>query len=73
MTRESYLSPKEMAFIDELEKYENQWVAIVRNGEDERIVACGSRLSEAKQSALKQGFQDVVFMKVPSSHEIFAA
>ena len=66
------LSTKELAFIDELEKYEDQWVATLHNGEDEQIVGNGERLKEAKLAALERGFRDVVFMKVPSSHKIFA-
>jgi len=65
------LSDKQLAFMDELAKHEEQWVAILRNGDDERIVGSGKRLKEAKLSALESGFQDVVFMKVPSSHKIF--
>ena len=65
------LSDKELAFMDELAKHEEQWVAILRNGDDERIVGSGKRLKEAKLSALESGFRDVIFMKVPSSHKIF--
>jgi hypothetical protein len=65
------LSDKEITFMDELAKHENEWVAILRNGDDERIVASGRRLKEARQSAIESGFPDVVFMKVPSSHKIF--
>ena len=65
------LSDKQLAFMDELAKHEEQWVAILRNGDDERIVGSGQRLKEAKLAALKSGFRDVVFMKVPSSHKIF--
>jgi Family of unknown function (DUF5678) len=65
------LSPRELAFIDELEKYEDKWVAIVRRGENEKIVASGARLKDAKQQASQRGFREVVFMKVPSSHKIF--
>lgn len=65
------LSDKQIAFMDELAKHEEQWVAILRNGDDERIVGSGKRLKEAKLAALESGFRDVVFMKVPSSHKIF--
>jgi hypothetical protein len=65
------LSDKQLAFMDELAKHEEQWVAILRNGDNERIVGSGQRLKEAKRSALEGGFRDVVFMKVPSSHKIF--
>jgi hypothetical protein len=71
--RQVKLSDKELAFMDELAKHEEQWVAILRNGDDERIVGSGPRLKEAKRSALAAGFRDVVFMKVPSSHKIFVA
>jgi len=69
--RQVKLSDKELAFMDELAKHEEQWVAILRNGDDERIVGSGQRLKEAKRSALASGFRDVVFMKVPSSHKVF--
>ena len=68
--RQVKLSDKELAFMDELAKHEEQWVAILRNGDDERIVGSGQRLKEAKRSALARGFRDVVFMKVPSSHKV---
>lgn len=67
---EEELSEKELAFIDELEKYEDMWVAILRSGDDETIVASGERLRDAKRNAEEKGFKDVVFMKVPSSHKI---
>ncbi len=70
--KQPILSEKEIAFMGELEKYEDQWVAILRDGDDERIVGNGERLKEAKRDALKRGFREVVFMKVPSSHKIFA-
>jgi hypothetical protein len=60
-----------LPFKDQLAKYEDQWVAILRNGDDEKIVGSGNRLKEAKQSALDRGFREVVFMKVPSSHKVF--
>ena len=69
--REVKLTDKELAFMDELAKHEDQWVAILRNGDDERIVGSGRRLKEAKRSAIQGGFRNVVFMKVPSSHKIF--
>lgn len=65
------LSDAQLAFINELANHEDRWVAILRNGDYERIVGSGTRLKEAKQAALKQGYRDVVFMKVPSLHKIF--
>jgi hypothetical protein len=68
--REKTLGEKELAFIGELEKYEDKWVAILRNSEEETIVGSGASLKEAKRSAEERGFVDVVFMKVPSSHKV---
>ncbi|HEU4509968.1 MAG TPA: hypothetical protein VFR78_17170 [Pyrinomonadaceae bacterium] len=36
--KQAKLSDKEIAFMDELAKHEEQWVAILRNGDDEQIV-----------------------------------
>jgi hypothetical protein len=68
---EEEISEKELAFIGELEKYEDKWVAILRNGDDETIVGSGERLRDAKRDAEANGFRDVVFLKVPSSHKVF--
>ena len=65
------LDEKELALIDELDKYENKWVAIIRNGDEESVVGSGDNIKDAKLAAEARGFQDVVFLKVPSSHEIF--
>lgn len=65
------MSDKEIAFMDELAKHEDQWVAILRKGDDERIVGSGLRLKQAKQSAIESGYREVVFMKVPSLHKVF--
>jgi hypothetical protein len=67
---EEAISEKELAFINELEKYEGQWVAILRNGDDEVIVASGARLRDAKANAEASGFSEVVFMKVPSAGKL---
>jgi len=63
---------KELDFLNELQKHENKWVAIVGYGSDEeRVVATGDSIREARQSAESQGFNDTTFFKVPPSDKIF--
>ena len=64
-------SEKERAFAEELSKYEQQWVAILRSGEEETIVGNGKSIREARLVAEGKGFKEVVFLKVPSSHVAF--
>ena len=63
---------KELAFLKELEKHENKWVAIMDYGSDEEsIVATGENILEARQNAESLGFKDVTFFKVPPSDKVF--
>ena len=63
---------KELAFLKELEKHENKWVAIMGYGSDtENIVAIGDSIREARQNAQSRGFKDTTFFKVPPSDKIF--
>lgn len=62
---------KELAFADELAKYENEWVAIVRNGANEKIVGSGKRLLDAKAEADAKGIKNPVYLKVPSTTKVF--
>ena len=63
---------KESAFLKELEKHVNKWVAIMGYGSDEEsIVAAGDSIREARQNAESQGFKDTTFFKVPPSDKIF--
>lgn len=63
---------KELAFLKELEKHVNRWVAIIDYGSDqESIVATGESIREARQNAETQGFKDMTFFKVPPSDKIF--
>lgn len=64
---------KERAFADELAQYENEWVAIHRDGKVEKIVASGKTLIDAKREAESRGFKNPVYRKVPSSQTIFIA
>ena len=63
---------RELAFLKELDKHVNKWVAIVDYGsDDENIVATGDSIREARQNAESQGFKDSTFFKVPPSDKIF--
>jgi hypothetical protein len=63
---------KELAFLTELEKHENKWVAVMDYGSDqENIVAIGNSIREARQNAQSKGFNDTTFFKVPPSDKIF--
>ena len=63
---------KELAFLRELEKHVNKWVAIMGYGsDDEIIVAAGDTIREVRQNAESQGFKDTAFFKVPPTDKIF--
>ncbi len=62
----------ELAFLQELEKHINEWVAIAGYGSDEEsIVASGDSIVQARQKAESLGFKDTTFFKVPPSDKIF--
>ena len=54
----------EIAFVEELRKHENQWVAIHESGETETIVGSGSNAVEATREAEAKGFYDTILLKV---------
>lgn len=54
----------EIAFVEELRKHENQWVAIHESGETETIVGSGLSAVEAKREAEAKGFYDTILFKV---------
>ena len=63
---------KELHFLNELEKHVNKWVAIAGYGsDDERVVASGDSIIEARQKAESQGFKDATFFKVPPTDKLF--
>lgn len=63
---------KELAFLEELEKHVNKWVAIMGYGSDEEsIVAAGDSIREARQNAESLGFTDTTFFRVPPTDKIF--
>jgi hypothetical protein len=69
---EQELDQQELAFVRELEKHVNKWVAILNYGSDtETIVASGNTVIEARQEAEAKGFDDVTFFKAPSGERTF--
>ena len=70
--REQEPDDKELAFLKELEKYVDKWVAILGYGSDqESIVASGETIREARNNAENQGFKDITFFRVPPSDKVF--
>lgn len=54
----------------ELMKYENQWVAILES--EERIVGTGVDAYEAQQDAERNGYSEVLLMRVRSADQHYA-
>ena len=55
---------KELAFLEELKKYENKWVAIFEADDTEVVVGSGKDAIEATREAEKKGFKDTVLFFV---------
>jgi NADPH-dependent glutamate synthase beta subunit-like oxidoreductase len=55
---------QELAFLEELRKYENKWVAIFASGESEVVVGSGQDAIEATREAEAKGFKDTVLFYV---------
>jgi hypothetical protein len=63
---------QELAFLSELEKYVNKWVAILNYGSDgETIVASGESIKQARREAESKGFKEITFFKVPPTDKVF--
>ena len=54
----------------DLMKYENQWVAILEP--EERIVGIGADAYEAQQDAERNGYSEVLLMRVRSADQHYA-
>jgi len=61
---EDTIEDTELAFLEELRKHENMWVAIVASGDEEIIVGSGEDATEAKEEAYSKGFKDPVLFRV---------
>ena len=64
MTEEA-IDEKELAFLAELEKHENEWIAFVESHGAEVIVGSGKDAVEAMAEAEAKGFPDAVLLRVP--------
>ncbi|HAF15172.1 MAG TPA: hypothetical protein DCK93_04480 [Blastocatellia bacterium] len=60
------LNETETMFLKELERYENMWVALVKTGDRETIVASGEDASIAMRNAKEQGVNEPILYKVHS-------
>jgi len=58
------IEEQELAFLKELEKYENKWIAIFESDGEEIIVGSGDDAVSAKREAEAKGFKDTVLLKV---------
>jgi hypothetical protein len=58
------LNQQEIAFLEELRKYEDQWVAILKSDDQEIIVGSGNDAVEAATNAKANGFDETVLFYV---------
>jgi len=56
----------ETMFLKELEKYQNMWVALVKTGDSEIIVASGEDAAIAMRNAKDKGVSEPILYRVPS-------
>jgi hypothetical protein len=61
---EEMADEKELAFLAELRKYENKWVAILESEDGEIVVGSGKDAVEATNEADARGFKDSVLFFV---------
>lgn len=61
---EETIDEKESAFLDELRKHENKWVAIFESEGIEIVVGSGKDAVEATHEAEAKGFKDAVLLFV---------
>jgi hypothetical protein len=54
------LTEKEAAYLSEMRKHENRWVAVIKSEGASVIVGSGKDAVEAKNEALLKGFTDAV-------------
>ena len=58
------IEEKESAFLEELRKYENKWVAIHETSEGEMVVGSGDDAVQAMREAEANGFRDAFLMHI---------
>ena len=52
------IDDKELAFLEQLRKHENKWVAIFESDDGEAVVGSGADAVEATREAESKGYQD---------------
>jgi hypothetical protein len=62
------LTEKEAAYLEELRKHENRWVAVLESEDGDVIVGSGNNAVEAKRDAQDKGFNDTVLFWVRPSN-----
>ena len=62
---EDAINENELAFLAELEKHENQWIAFVESHGAEIIVGSGKDAVEAMTEAEAKGFPEAILLRVP--------
>jgi hypothetical protein len=62
---EDVIDANELAFLNEMEKHENQWIAFVRSNGAEVIVGSGDDAVDAMAQAEAKGFPDAILLRVP--------
>ena len=58
------IEEKELAFLEELRKYEDKWVAIFESDDKEIVAGSGADAVEAKRDAESKGFKNTVLFWV---------
>jgi hypothetical protein len=61
---EEIADEKELAFLSELRKYENKWIAILESEDGDMVVGSGKDAVEATNEAEARGFKDTVLFFV---------
>ena len=62
---EEAIDQKELAFLNQLEQHENEWVAFIEQDGAEIVVGSGKDAVEASNDAENRGFRNAILMKVP--------
>lgn len=58
------LTEKELSYLNELRKYEGQWVAVLKAEDGNIIVGSGNDAVEAKRNAQSNGFNNAFLLWV---------
>ena len=61
---EEAIDEKELAFLNQLEEHEDEWVAFIQKDGAETVVGSGKDAVEASRDAEERGFPDAILMKV---------